>query len=92
MSLIDAVRAIINSENDFETKLSILTEISISTTSDELFRSCERVRNELVESGKEDQNKRSECLHSSKQERDSGDNGALEPDRFSEIESVIDLL
>ena len=79
MSLIDALRLIIKSENDFETKFQLLTEISISTTNDELFRSCERVRNELVESSEKNESEEIQRIYSSKQERDSGNNRSLAP-------------
>jgi hypothetical protein len=92
MSLIDTLRLIIDAENDFETKLQLLTEISISTTNDELFRSCERVRNELVESSEKDEGKGAKRLSSSKSKRISRNSGDMEPNRFSESKEAIDLL
>ena len=38
---------IINQEPNLENKLDLLTAIGISTTSEDVFRSCEQIRNEI---------------------------------------------
>ena len=40
-----ALRVLLNEEDDFETKLNMLTEISIQTRCKETFSACEELRN-----------------------------------------------
>lgn len=47
MSAFVHIFQLIAMENDFETKLDLLTSIGITTTNDEIFKACEEVRNEI---------------------------------------------
>lgn len=48
MSLaVASIMHLINQEPDLESKLDLLTTISITTTSEDVFRSCEQIRNEI---------------------------------------------
>ena len=43
----ESISFLINQEPDLENKLDLLTAISITTTSEDVFRSCEHIRNEI---------------------------------------------
>ena len=65
MSAFVHIYQLIQLENDFETKLDLLTSIGITTTNEEIFKACEEVRNEIASDdicGKEVQVERNELL------------------------------
>jgi hypothetical protein len=65
MSAFVHIFQLIQLENDFETRLDLLTSIGITTTNEEIFKACEEVRNEIVSDdicGKEIQVERNELL------------------------------
>lgn len=47
------IKELIDSCNDTESKLDLLTTISITTDNDEIFKASEEVRNGFTDSGKE---------------------------------------
>jgi hypothetical protein len=61
----ELISKLISYENSLESKLDLLTDISIGCTNEEIFRASEEVRNELDSCG-EVQKSREELLSSAK--------------------------
>lgn len=92
MSLIDAIKLIIGNEKEYETKLELLTAIGITSDNEETFKSCEYIRNELVEGSKEREDQGKGSLHSEDWERFGGDHWTVEADGLLERNESLSML
>lgn len=52
-----AIGILLNDEKELETKLNLLTEISLTTKNDETFKICERFRDRLCTEDKKEKSK-----------------------------------
>lgn len=77
-----SIMKLLSLESSLENKLDLLTAIGITSTCEEVFGTCEEIRNEIVPDDPESTPKREDLLSGSKthriSERDSGNEGADE--------------
>lgn len=92
MSLIEAIKLIIDYEKDYKAKLELLTNIGITSQNEETFKSCEKIRDELVEGSKKGKSKGQDSLHSTDWKRCGGDSRDLETNGLLERDEALSKL
>jgi len=58
------IQSLLSYEDDFNSRLDLLTSIGIDSTNDKIFNACEEIRNELPDSDQEITIKRDDVLRS----------------------------
>ncbi len=58
------IQSLLSYENDFNSRLDLLTSIGIDSTNEKIFSACEEIRNELPDSDQEITVKRDDVLRS----------------------------